>query len=136
MAQLGLSNHANRLPYQLSGGMQQRVAMGRAFAQSPDLLLMDEPFGALDAMTRQGAQSVLLQIYAERQCTIAFVTHDVEEALMLSDRIAILTERPGHVAEIIKVPFVRPRIAELQWEPEFIALRREIMCRLRNNGMT
>ena len=127
MEQLGLSAYADMLPHELSGGMQQRVAIGRAFAQSPDVLLMDEPFGALDAMTRAEAQSVLMQVYSERRCTVVFITHDVEEALILSDRIAILTERPARISEILHVPFQRPRDQDLRWDPEFIALRRKIV---------
>ena len=134
MERLGLSRYASLLPHQLSGGMQQRVAIGRAFAQEPELLLMDEPFGSLDAMTRLDAQAVLLRAYAERKCTIVFVTHDVEEALILGDRIVILTERPARVADVLKVPFQRPRAADLQWDQEFIALRRKIVSRLRQEA--
>ena len=133
MEQLGLSAYADMLPHELSGGMQQRVAIGRAFAQSPDVLLMDEPFGALDAMTRAEAQSVLMRVYSERRCTVVFITHDVEEALILSDRIAILTERPARISEVLHVPFQRPRDQDLRWDQEFIALRRKIVSGMRRS---
>ncbi|HEX8166235.1 MAG TPA: ABC transporter ATP-binding protein [Beijerinckiaceae bacterium] len=131
MAQLGLTAYADLLPHELSGGMQQRVAIGRAFAQSPDVLLMDEPFGALDAMTRADAQSVLLRVHAERRCTVIFVTHDVEEALILSDRIVVLTPRPARVAEIVTVPFTRPRAQDLRWTSNFVDLRRKVVSIMR-----
>jgi NitT/TauT family transport system ATP-binding protein len=131
MAQLGLSAYAELLPHELSGGLQQRVAIGRAFAQDPDVLLMDEPFGSLDAMTREEAQSVLLQVYGGRRCTVVFVTHDVEEALILSDRVAILTDRPACVLEVLTVPFERPRHQDLRWDQNFIDLRRKIASSMR-----
>jgi len=126
LEQLNLKEAANYLPHQLSGGMQQRVAVGRAFAQSPSLLLMDEPFGALDAITREELQQVLTNLYEGDPHTIIFVTHDVEEAIYLSDRVCILSNRPGTVREIIKIPFARPRKPEIKRSTEFINLKYEL----------
>ncbi|MEN3333360.1 MAG: NitT/TauT family transport system ATP-binding protein [Blastocatellia bacterium] len=123
LRELGLADAANLLPHQLSGGMRQRIAVGRAFAPSPNLLLMDEPFGALDAITREELQESLTQLYESEPHTVVFVTHDVEEALFLSDRICVLTARPGRVRKIIDVPFDRPRKRKIKRDPEFISLK-------------
>ena len=106
---VGLSDFAERFPHQLSGGMKQRVSIARALAVDPSLLLMDEPFGALDAQTRQLLQDELLRIWRQYRKTVVFVTHSIEEAIYLSDRIVVMTARPGRVKQIVMVPEARPR---------------------------
>jgi NitT/TauT family transport system ATP-binding protein len=112
----------------MSGGMQQRLQIARCLAQDPRLLLMDEPFGALDAMTRQGLQDELLTILAASGATTFFVTHDLEEAIYLSDRVIGLLPHPGRVAEVFEVNLPRPRDQlETRESPEFLRLRRELI---------
>ena len=106
---VGLSDFADRFPHHLSGGMKQRVSIARALAVNPSLLLMDEPFGALDAQTRQTLQDELLRIWREYRKTVIFVTHSIEEAIYLSDRIVVMTARPGRIKEIMTVQEARPR---------------------------
>jgi NitT/TauT family transport system ATP-binding protein len=106
---VGLEQFKNSYPYELSGGMQQRAAIARALANEPEVLLMDEPFGALDAQTRNALQDELLEIWKQKHVTFLFVTHSVDEAVFLSDRIVVMTSRPGKVKEIIKVEIPRPR---------------------------
>ena len=106
---VGLSAYKNHFPTQLSGGMQQRVALARALAVEPEILLMDEPLGALDAMTRMSMQDEIERLWQENKKTIIFVTHDIEEAVFLADRIVIMTSSPGKVKSVIKVPFARKR---------------------------
>jgi NitT/TauT family transport system ATP-binding protein len=106
---VGLSDFAERFPHQLSGGMKQRVSIARALAVDPSLLLMDEPFGALDAQTRHLLQDELLRVWREYRKTVVFVTHSIEEAIYLSDRIVVMTARPGRVKQIMVVPEARPR---------------------------
>jgi ABC-type nitrate/sulfonate/bicarbonate transport system ATPase subunit len=131
--QLGLDDTGHLLPHQLSGGMRQRVAVGRAFAPSPSLLLMDEPFGALDAVTREELQEILTQLYESEPHTVVFVTHDVEEALFLSDRICVLSARPARVQKVIEVPFARPRQQGVKRDSKFIALKYKIEDLLRSH---
>jgi len=123
---VGLSDFADALPKTLSGGMRQRVAIARAYAADPDILLMDEPFGALDAQTRDRMQEVLLEILVKEQRTVLFVTHSVEEAVFLGNRVAILGGAPGRLLDVLTVPFSTPRPADLRLDHEFVALRRHI----------
>jgi ABC-type nitrate/sulfonate/bicarbonate transport system ATPase subunit len=116
---VGLSDFADHYPSQLSGGMQQRVAIARALALRPRILLMDEPFGALDAQTRGVMQELLLSIWERDRLSVLFVTHDVEESLILSDRVCVLGARPGRVREVITVDLPRPRHFDMQDSPEF-----------------
>jgi NitT/TauT family transport system ATP-binding protein len=120
---VGLSQFANAYPYQLSGGMKQRVAIARALANQPRVLLMDEPFGALDAQTRSQMQMHLKQIWMNVDVTILFITHDLDEAVFMADRIVLLSARPGRIAEIIEVPILQPRTPEVTLDPRFIATR-------------
>lgn len=123
---VGLSQFENSYPHQLSGGMKQRVAIARALANRPRILLMDEPFGALDAQTRAQMQSYLLQIWKNLDITILFITHDLDEAIYLADRILVLKANPGEVDEIIEVPVSRPRNFDQMISPEFIATKHRI----------
>jgi NitT/TauT family transport system ATP-binding protein len=123
---IGLAKFADAYPHQLSGGMKQRVAIARALANRPRILLMDEPFGALDAQTRCQMQSYLLQIWKQVDITIMFITHDLDEAIYLADRILILDAHPGRLREVMEVPVPRPRGPEQFLEPTFIAARRHL----------
>lgn len=129
---VGLSGFAHRYPHELSGGMRQRVAIARALAYSPDLLLMDEPFAALDAQTREILQAELLHIWEAHKKTIVFITHSLDEAIYLSDRIAVMTHRPGRIKSILDVPLVRPRPAEIRHSPQFVHLREQAWDVLRD----
>ena len=123
---VGLEKFADVYPDQLSGGMKQRVAIARALAAKPRILLMDEPFGALDAQTRTRMQSYLLEIWKHVDITILFITHDLDEAIYLADRILVLDAHPGRVNEMIEVPVSRPRSVEQFLEPEFLAARQRL----------
>ncbi|KXU94296.1 sulfonate ABC transporter ATP-binding protein [Caballeronia megalochromosomata] len=129
---VGLGAFADRYPAQLSGGMQQRAEIARAMLNEPRVLLMDEPFGALDAQTRAMMQSLLLDVWSERRPTVVFVTHDIDEALFLADRILVMSRSPGTVLEELRVPFARPRERELVMEPAFVALKRRCLALLRH----
>ncbi len=128
---VGLSGFENAYPETLSGGMQQRVAIARTLAVRPAVILMDEPFGALDAQTRGEMQQLLLRIWDETASTILFVTHDVEEAIYLADRIFIMSAHPGTIVEDLQVPFERPRNLELKQLNEFHELQSYVLGRLR-----
>ena len=123
---VGLADFADHYPHQLSGGMQQRVAIARALANEPRVLLMDEPFGALDAQTRAQMQGYLLQIWRNVNITIVFVTHDLDEAVYLADRIVVLGRNPNSIREIIEVPVPRPRSPEQLLTPVFFAAKRRL----------
>jgi NitT/TauT family transport system ATP-binding protein len=120
---VGLTKFANAYPHQLSGGMKQRVAIARALANRPRILLMDEPFGALDAQTRAKMQTHLLDIWRNVDVTVLFITHDLDEAIFLADRILVLKANPGEVEELIEVPVLRPRDYSQSTSPEFIATK-------------
>jgi NitT/TauT family transport system ATP-binding protein len=119
---VGLSDFARHHPYQLSGGMQQRVAIARALAFSPDLLLMDEPFGALDEMTRERMNSELLAIWERTGITVVFVTHSIPEAVFLSSRVAVMSARPGRITHLIEVDLERPRGLATRESPRYFEL--------------
>jgi ABC-type nitrate/sulfonate/bicarbonate transport system ATPase subunit len=131
---VGLAGFEKAYPHTLSGGMQQRVAIARSLAVRPQVLLMDEPFGALDAQTRNDMQSLLLNIWDETAATILFVTHDVAEAVYLADRIYIVSPRPGTIIEEIPVPFARPREQGLKEHAEFLDIQNHALARLRRTA--
>ena len=126
MALMGLTDFADHFPKHLSGGMRQRLALARAYAVQPEFLLMDEPFGALDAQTRTAMQDLLLQVLAAEGKTVLLITHSVDEAIYLSSRIVVVTARPARVRTVIDVPFGYPRDASVHEDPRFAALRAEI----------
>ena len=132
LGEIGLKAFAGHYPKQLSGGMMQRVAIARALANDPDILLMDEPFGALDSQTRHSMQRLLLRVWENTQKTVAFVTHDIDEAILLGDRVIVMTARPGKVKADIRIGIQRPRDPEIVLEPEFIAIKRRIINELRD----
>jgi len=126
LERVGLSAHANKFPAQLSGGQQQRVAIARALVNEPKILLMDEPFGALDPHTRQKMQRHLMDLWQNIDITIIFVTHDMDEAILLADRIVALKANPGEIKEIIEVDLPRPRSSDVFTTPEFRRLRERV----------
>jgi len=122
---VGLTDFERYYPHQLSGGMQQRVGLARALVRQPEILLMDEPFGALDAQTRALLQDELQRLWAQTRSTVVFVTHDLDEAIYLADRVVILTKRPGRVKQLLTVDLPRPRYDyDARAEPEFLTMRR------------
>jgi NitT/TauT family transport system ATP-binding protein len=123
---VGLGGFESSYPHQLSGGMQQRVGIARAFAIRPEVLLMDEPFGALDVQTRDILQDELLRIWQQERKTVLFVTHGIEEAIYLADRIVVLTPRPARIERVIDVPLPRPREEAMKTDTKFLELRRTI----------
>jgi NitT/TauT family transport system ATP-binding protein len=128
---VGLAGFERRLPKQLSGGMQQRVGLARALAVDPDILLMDEPFGSLDEQTRRLLQEQLIRIWEGNRKTVLFVTHSMEEAVLLGDRLILMCPRPGRVEEIIDIPLPRPRGPETEKAPTFVDIKEHVWARLR-----
>jgi NitT/TauT family transport system ATP-binding protein len=126
LAGMGLAEFADRFPRHLSGGMQQRVAIARALLLQPSILLMDEPFGALDAITREQMHLDLLGLWQARRATIVFVTHDIAEAAFLADRVVLLTPRPGTIRQVFEVPLPRPRVPDHRFAPECAAVCRAV----------
>ncbi|WP_294904425.1 ABC transporter ATP-binding protein [Tatumella sp. UBA2305] len=135
LKQAGLSDFENHYPEQLSGGMKQRVGIVRALATNPQVLLMDEPFGALDTQTRTVMQEILTNIWQKFRTSVLFITHDIEEAVFLSDKIYVMTARPGRIKAEITVPLPRPRTAEMTRSPEFIELVNHIKILIRNESL-
>ena len=123
---VGLSRFEDYFPHQLSGGMRQRVGIARALAVDPEVLLMDEPFGALDAQMRQIMATELLRIWEQDRKTIVFVTHDVDEAIYLADRVAVMSASPGHIMDVLPITLPRPRDLDVRNSPEFAEYRRQI----------
>jgi len=136
LARVRLTDFADSYPHQLSGGMRQRVAIARAFATGSPVLLMDEPLGALDAQTRMLMQEELIALWEAERKTVLMVTHDIDEAIVLSDRVIVMSGRPGTLREDITVPFDRPRSFEIERDPEYAALRSRIWNLLREDART
>lgn len=134
LAMVGLSEAAHKQPGQLSGGMRQRVSIARALAIRPEVLILDEPFGALDAITKEELQVELLKIWNDHRCTVLMITHDIDEALFLADRLVMMTNGPAaKIGEIIEIPFPRPRDRDrIMEDPEFYKLRNYILDYLYN----
>jgi len=124
--EVGLTQFADNFSKQLSGGMMQRVAIARALANDPQILLMDEPFGALDSQTRLQMQQLLLRVWGHSKKTVLFVTHDIDEAILLGDRVYVMGARPGRIKQILDVPIERPRTLDMVMERSFIDMKREI----------
>lgn len=132
---VGLSAYANRFPNTLSGGMQQRVGIARALANYPSVLLMDEPFGALDAQTRHMMQENLLEIWSEFRNTVLFVTHDIDEAVYLGDRVIVMSAAPGRLIEDIPITLPRPRNEDVYTDPAFISIKKRCLKLIRDETM-
>jgi NitT/TauT family transport system ATP-binding protein len=134
LAQVGLSGFEVSYPAELSGGMRQRVGIARVLIMEPQVLLMDEPFGSLDAQTRMLMQELLLRVWEQHHQTVLFITHDIEEALLLADRVCVMTARPGRIKKSIDVGISRPRAIDVTTSPEFNALRREVLGLIREES--
>src|SRR6266849_483892 len=132
VAMVGLAGFEGHYPHELSGGMKQRVGLARALATDPDVLLMDEPFAALDAQTRDIMQAELLRIWQEARKTVLFVTHQIDEAIYLSDRVMVMTRRPGHAKRVFEIDLPRPRDYEMRVTREFNDLKLEIWHTLKD----
>lgn len=132
---VGLKGFENAFPTELSGGMKQRVAIARALSYRPKMLLMDEPFGALDALTRHHMQELLTGIWEKHRLTVLFITHDVEEAVYLSDRVAVMTNRPGRIKTIVPIDLPRPRHYNMVATPAFQHLHRRILDEIRSESL-
>lgn len=134
LAEVGLTEFAGAYPTELSGGMQQRVAIARSMSYRPQMLLMDEPFGALDALTRRLMQDLLTRVWESHRITVLFVTHDVSEAVYLADRILVMTNRPGRIKQEIEVTLPRPRDPETTSTPEFARLQQQVLEAIRSES--
>lgn len=134
LEQVALRGFEASYPAELSGGMRQRVGIARVLVMQPQVLLMDEPFGSLDAQTRMLMQELLLQVWERHHQTVLFITHDIEEALLLADRVCVMTARPGRIKKSIEVRIPRPRAIEVTTSPEFNALRREVLALIREES--
>ena len=132
--QVGLRGFESHYPAELSGGMKQRVGIARVLVMEPDVLLMDEPFGSLDAQTRSVMQELLLSVWERHQQTVLFVTHDIEEALLLADSVFVMTARPGRIKKRIAVELPRPRSLEVTTSPFFNDLKREVLALIREES--
>ncbi len=132
---VGLEGFMQAYPAELSGGMKQRVAIARALSYRPKVLLMDEPFGALDALTRHHMQELLTGIWEKHRLTVLFITHDVEEAVYLSDRVAVMTNRPGRIKRIIPITLPRPRHYDMVASPSFQLLHRAVLDEIRSESL-
>jgi NitT/TauT family transport system ATP-binding protein len=126
LKRVGLAQYATRNPHELSVGMRQRIAIARAFVNNPEILLMDEPFGSLDAQTRLILQAELLKIWSNHKKTVIFVTHDIDEAILLGDRVLVMTSVPGKIRDVIPVGIPRPRDLQIESTPEFLSMRMKI----------
>jgi NitT/TauT family transport system ATP-binding protein len=133
--EVGLDGFEDAYPDQLSGGMRQRTALARALANDPEILLMDEPFGALDSQTRSLMQELLLGIWEQSHKTVLFITHDIDEALFLGDVVYVMSARPGRIKQEIAVDLPRPRGPEVLTAPRFVALKREVLALIREEAM-
>src|SRR2546425_2564432 len=131
---VGLSGFEGAYPGELSGGMQQRVGIARVLVNRPRVMLMDEPFGALDAQTRLAMQELLLGVWREVKTTVLFVTHDIDEAIFLADRVVVMTARPGQIRDLMPVKLTRPRPAEVIATPEFMALKARVLAQVREES--
>jgi ABC-type nitrate/sulfonate/bicarbonate transport system ATPase subunit len=132
---VGLKGFENSYPKELSGGMMQRVAIARALANDPEVLLMDEPFGALDAQTRAIMQELLVNLWQRTPKTIIFVTHDIDEALFISDRVVIMTARPGRIKQVLNVELPRPRSFDIITSPEFIEQKKLVLDAIKEESL-
>jgi NitT/TauT family transport system ATP-binding protein len=130
LAQVGLAGFADKFPWQLSGGMLQRARLCRALIHGPQLLLLDEPFGALDQFTREELWSIMQDLWIKRRPTVLLVTHDLKEAAYLASRICVMQARPGRIVDDSVVPFARPRTIEVSFEPEFVSLTQRLRERI------
>lgn len=133
---VGLGQFGSKMPGELSGGMQQRAAICRALVQDPDILLMDEPFGALDALTREEMCFELMRIWSVTRKTIVFVTHSIPESVLLSDRVVVMSPRPGRIADVVQVSAPRPRSLDSMATPEFVAATNRIREKIYGNDST
>jgi ABC-type nitrate/sulfonate/bicarbonate transport system ATPase subunit len=135
LEQVGLTGFESHYPAELSGGMKQRVGIARVLVMEPEVLLMDEPFGSLDAQTRAVMQELLLAVWERHHQTVLFVTHDIEEALLLADTVYVMTARPGRIKKRLVVDLSRPRVLEVTTSPYFNELKREVLALIREESM-